>query len=614
MMSGCVFVSRSNVEPSAFIPYPPIEKLGTIGDRRTAALIAADGTLCWMCVPHYDGTPAFGALLDAERGGYWKLGPGKRRFGRQTYVEDTACLRTLWEDETASLELVDCMPWPQDARPHALQNQHAVIRHLRCVRGRVTCRCAMRVCDGFGEGCDGPDAVSDHCIAFRGRRDSVLWSSVKLHVDKDCVDTTFELHEGEGVWCVYGSARSPWTADRAAQTLDETAAYWRNWLGAVAFSGARRTLVRRSALLAHLLSFAPTGAVVAAPSAALPERIAGDRNYDYRFTWIRDASLSLALLSKLGATKDAQRFLHWISGLAPGRTMPLQVLYRIDGSVEAPLTEHGELSGYRGSKPVRFGNPAVSMFEIGSFGYFTDCAWIYLQHGGQWLSEYWDTIRRVADFTAVHWREPDSGIWEITPVHHFVSSKVLSWVALDRALKIARRVGKSGEFESRWRNEMSNIHAEVMARGWSEPLQAFRQRYDAESVDAALLLIPIMGFLPLDHPRVLSTVERVLERLEINGFLYRFVEKDLPGQGTLPPGEEEGAFLMCTFWLAQFFAQRGKLDTADRILARAESIAGELGLFSEAIDARNGSFLGNTPLLFSQTEYARAAITLAEAS
>jgi GH15 family glucan-1,4-alpha-glucosidase len=291
---------------------------------------------------------------------------------------------------------------------------------------------------------------------------------------------------------------------------------------------------------------------------------------------------------------------------------PLQVLYRIDGAREAPVVERNDLYGYRGSRPVRFGNVAASMIELDSYGYLANCALIYLEHGGEWEPDFWRMIRRVAEFMASNWRRKGSSIWEITPEQDFVASKVMSWVTLDRSLKIADRIGEHGAFEKEWADVRDQIHAEVMDRGWSDRLGSFRQHYGADTVDGALLLIPIMKFLPVDHPKVSATIERVVEHLVVNGFLQRFVASQVPTPGSLPLGEEEGGFLMCSFWLAQVHAMRGEIDEAEAILRRAEAIAGPVGLFAEGVDARNNSFLGNMPLLFSQVEYAKAAIALEE--
>jgi GH15 family glucan-1,4-alpha-glucosidase len=266
-------------------------------------------------------------------------------------------------------------------------------------------------------------------------------------------------------------------------------------------------------------------------------------------------------------------------------------------------------AGYRNSSPVRIGNHAYKQFQIGSLGFFADCVWCYLQEGGQWQDDYWKIIRGVADYARKHWMEPDNGIWEMPERQHFVASRVLSWVALDRAVRIAGKV--KPDFDTgAWEAELPKIHAEVMERGWSEKLGAFRQRYERDNLDSALLLISVFEFLPPDHPRVLATIERIEERLTVDGYTYRFDPRDLPMLGDFPPGQLEGAFLPCTFWLATACAKASQPEKAEAILQRVERLAGELGLFAEAVDPRTRSFMGNTPLLFSHAEYVRARLAL----
>jgi GH15 family glucan-1,4-alpha-glucosidase len=290
----------------------------------------------------------------------------------------------------------------------------------------------------------------------------------------------------------------------------------------------------------------------------------------------------------------------------------LQVLYTINGGRDAPVVEHVGIAGYRRSQPVRTGNAAIGMIEKDSYGYLMDCVLTYLQHDGEWRPDYWTLIKRIADFTAEHWHEPGSSIWELEPRRHFMASKVMSAVTLDRAAQIAKIVGH-GKCAEEWIETREEIFAEIMARGWSDRLGAFRQHYDADTLDASALLIPLMGLLPVHHPRVRSTIEKLIQQLEINGFLHRFVHSTTIAGVPQAIGDEEGAFLICSFWLVQVLAELDELEIAETILRRAEDIAGELRLFAEAIDARSYTFLGNMPLVFSQAEYARAAIALSQA-
>jgi GH15 family glucan-1,4-alpha-glucosidase len=436
-----------------------------------------------------------------------------------------------------------------------------------------------------------------------------------MAIAADRIESEFVLHAGDEMVCVLGAGEdtADWSLNAAAEALRDTVDYWDDWTGRAKIGGSRRNEILRSAMPIHLLTFAPTGALIASPATSLPERIGGDCNYDYRMTWIRDASLGLGLLAKLNLKKDAKRFLAWLADLESSDGRPLGVLYTINGRAAAPVVEHLEIAGYRRSRPVHTGNAAAAMVEIDSYGYLTDCVLTYLSHGGEWEPKFWVMIKRLADYTVKHWTESGSSIWELQPKRQFLASKVMSAVTLDRAAEIAEQTGQGRAQAVTWRALRDEIFAEIMSRGWSARLGAFRQRYEADTLDAAALLIPLMGLLPVRHPRVTSTIERVIEHLDVNGLLHRFIGGPSSDGMSTSGADDEGAFLMCSFWLAQVLAQRDETDKAEAILRRAENIAGELGLYAEAADARSNTFLGNTPLVFSQVEYARAALALDEA-
>lgn len=604
-----------DVEGPAPLPvaYPPIEKHGVIGDRRTAAMVAADGTIDWWCLPNFDHAPVFGSILDAERGGFWRMGPAFAAFGRQRYLKDTAVLVTRWEHAEGVLELSDAMLWPETERAAENTERRVIVRRLRSLRGTVPCTLELSARDDFQQEATTQPVDGGMLLSFDSRTLG-MWCSQPLSPAFGGAAARFDLEEGEEVWAVLGlnEAPSEWSLARARSRFSVAATFWQRWAKRVTYVGPRRERVRRSALTLQLLSFAPSGALVAAPTASLPERIGGDRNYDYRFAWIRDVSLSLAVLSVFGDLETAERYMDWLSGLDSSTGMPLQVLYRIDGGTDTSQHLREGLSGYRGSKPVQFGNHAYQQKQIDALGYLADCALIYLEQSGPWKPEYWELLRRLAEYTSQSWREPGNGIWELGQDEHHVSSKVMSWVTLQRTIKIAEQTGIQDEAIERWRTTMEEIRAEVMDQGWSDTLQAFRQRYGAETLDASVLLIPIMGFLPADHPRVRSTIERIAQALTVDGFVYRFDPNRLP-QPEGPLGEAEGAFLPATFWLAAALAMLGEAERAEAILKRAEAIAGELGLFAEEADPRTRGFLGNTPLLFSHGEYLRAVMELDKA-
>jgi GH15 family glucan-1,4-alpha-glucosidase len=595
------------------VPYPPIERHGVVGDRRTAALVAADGTVDWLCLLDYDGATVFGALLDAARGGFWRFGPATPTLGRQGYEPGSAVLTTTWETAAGNLELTDSMAWPDDDRPPGGAGRRVLVRRLRCTQGGCDVVCDIQPRLDFAAGVAPEDRPNGLTFSLGAHRLG-LWTDRPLAATDDGATATFRLAAGEEAWAVLAHDEDPsrWNARAAAGALDDTRDAWRDWDRRLVYTGPRGERVRRAAMTVRLLAYAPTGALVAAPTTSLPERIGGDRNYDYRFAWVRDASLSLAILSLLGDTAAARRYMDWLAGLGSSTDSPLQVVYRVDGRTDLTQVERSDLAGYRESRPVRIGNHAYAQRQIDSLGYLADCALIYLNQGGLWRAEYWDLIRAAAEYTAANWRLPDSGIWELPAERHYLSSKVMGWVALDRAVRIALKMGHATEAD-RWVAEKDTIHAEVMDRGWSDQLGAFRQRYEADTLDAAALLIPVMGFLPADHPCVLATADRIAERLAIDGLVHRFLAGETPGHADLPLGEFEGTFLPCTFWLATTYAKAGRVDVAEAILHRVEETAGELGLFAEEIDARSGAFLGNTPLVFAQVEYVRAVLELGKA-
>jgi GH15 family glucan-1,4-alpha-glucosidase len=595
---------------SRAIAYPAIERHGIIGDRRTAALVASDGTIDWLCLPDYDGDIFFGALLDWAKGGFWRLGPAAMLQGEQSYDGETMVLQTEWETDSGRLVLQDAMLWPEDRRAPEQEPCRVIVRSLKCVKGAA--RCAFDFRPGFNFTEPTGVAFQEHPSGTSIQMNNLalrLWCNFKLDRDDSGVRSEMDLREGEELCAVLelGSTGHGWTIGAARAALENTRNYWREWLKGIRHDDKQ---IRRSAMIVHSLTYAPEGSVVAAATTSVPERIGGQWNADYRLSWVRDASLSLGMLGRLGDWQETERYLDWLERQQSRFGQPLRVLYGIRGGVRMRQKKIPSATGYRDSAPVRTGNRAYKQFQLGSFGFLADCIWLYLEQGGHWQDEHWKLIRRLADYTRKHWTEPDNGIWELPERQHFVASRVLSWVALDRAVRIAKKVKPSYD-ASAWEAELPKIHAEVMERGWSERLGAFRQRYEADTLDSATLLISVMEFLPADHPRVLATIEKINEFLNIDGYTYRFDARQYPVLGNFPLGQFEGAFLPCTFWLATAYAKASQPEKAQAILRRVERISGRTGIFAEAVDARNNCFLGNTPLLFSHVEYVRAKLELA---
>ena len=581
------------------IPYPAIERHGVIGDRRTAALVASDGTLDWLCLPDYDGIVVFGALLDSIRGGLCRLGPAALWAGDQQYEPEAPILHTRWRTNDFDLELVDAMAQPHG---HADRHERIVLRRLMCVRGPVECAALLAPAADF-KPLDG-----DAAVPGLGRLQ--VWS------DRTEVRAggTFTLGAGDEAWMVIACGTAgEWTTPRAERLLDEVRSFWRR---------AARELdstspgpdVLRSALTIRLLEYDPCGSSVAAPTTSLPERTGGGWNADYRLTWVRDASLAMATLARLGDLESAARYLAWLTTVqGSGGNPPLQVLYTIRGEVGRKQHERRDVEGYRGSLPVRFGNHAYKQIQHDIFGYFADCVDVYLRHGGHWRDEVWQLLCRSADYVAAHWGEKGNGIWELDAREHYVSGQVMAWVALDRVRRIGERARQPMQKADAWAAAAAAIRDNVERNGWSDRRKSFTQTIGGQALDASALLIALTGFLPLDDPRVRSTIDAVATNLTIDGCVYRFDPAEIPHAGPSELGEFECAFLPCTFWLATCFALLGRTNDAEDVLAAASRVAGPLGLYAEAIDPRNWTFAGNTPLLFSHVEHIRAVQTLRDA-
>ena len=601
--------------------FPAIQRHAAIGDRRTGALVAADGTLNWWCVPEFDGLPMFGALLDPGEGGSCRLGPSASPFGEQSYLPHTTAVTTRWQlpDGSGELEMADLMAWPDDERPAGTHDQHVILRRLRATGGSSHVQFVLHPRWNFAP-CPSARPVDGHGAEWRFAAGTLgLWASFPVRLGAEGASTEITVTRDEEHWVVIGwnSPAINWSAWRAAEVFAHALSYWRDWsagleLGCV---GECVDAARRSALTVQLLSHAEHGGAVAALTTSLPERIGGRRNYDYRFAWVRDGSLALAFLGRLGKADEVQCYLDWLAGLKSGTESPLQVVYGVDGRTKIDESIIEGVRGYRDSLPVRVGNRASGQRQLGSLAFFADCVRLYLEHGGRLKPQHWNLVCRAAEYTCRHWREPDSGIWELAEEAHYVSGRVGGWVVLERAGRIAEHTGLGEARQlARWREEADAIHAEVMDRGWNEEKGAFRQRYDHGALDAAGLLIPLMNFLPADHPRVLGTLAAVERELVVNGLLHRFDPAATLGGDQPPLGKFEGAFLPCVFWHAHLLALLGRVDEARALLSRCERAAGAPGLFAEEMDSSDDSFLGNTPLLFSHVEYIRAAIALKEAA
>ncbi len=606
-------MSEAQKPVSSPATFPAIEKHGVVGDRRTGALVAACGSIDWFCAPEFDGLPVFGALLDPEHGGFCRFGPRETVQGRQCYQPGNAALVTTWAGgQDATIELTDIMAWPETARSDDVQGQRVIIRRLRVTQD-VAMRFELCPKHGFAAPSEAATPTQNGAVFVFADGNLGLWASFEVSVEPHRACAVHHMEAGEEHWAVIGWNTPPgeWSVARAAATFVDAKNYWSGWSAGLKLeaAGERAAGVQRSALTVQLLSHAKHDSAVAALTTSLPERLGGDKNYDYRYAWVRDASLSLALLARSGKPEEVQRYLRWLCGLTSATSSPLQVCYRLDGNPHLDQAEIEGVRGYEDSRPVIIGNRAAKQTQLGSLGFFADCARIYIDQGGEWQEEFWLLLKRAADFTCAHWQEKDCGVWELPQKAHYVASRVMSWVVLERAVYIANQTGHAAETDH-WRETATAIHAEVMEKGWCPLKNSFRQRYDSDALDAAALLIPLMDFLPSDHPRVVGTLAALERELVVDGLVHRFDPTETMGGKQLPIGEFEGAFLPCVFWHAHALAKAGRCEQAETILAKCEAVAGELGLFAEEIDARKNTFLGNTPLLFSHVEYTRAVVAL----
>ncbi len=606
--------------------YPPISAYGLIGDMHSCALVSKAGSIDWCCFPRFDSPALFSRILDWEKGGYFKVAPEGVRSVSRRYEPGTNILETTFETDTGLARLIDFMPThphPAPADAHASDRQRRLARILECVSGsvRFTVECYPRfdygtiiphavvenANSGFAHG--GVDAMSLYCSAPIAETDGgfnaegLLTAGEKLYAV-----VTHQPRFPVGLKPFASHHAEPVTHVEIDQYLEGTRRFWEEWSSRCDYDGEYRDEVVRSALTLKALTYAPSGALLAAATTSLPEAIGGPRNWDYRFTWIRDASFALYALSILGYTTEARAFKRWLEWSTVGRARDLQIMYGVGGERRLTETELPELEGYRGSSPVRTGNGAYSQFQLDIYGELLDSAHLYLKFGGEMDSDYWEYLQRVVAFVIDHWKEPDDGMWETrSGRQHFVSSKVWCWVALDRAIKAARTLNLPGDLDT-WRKARAEIKADVLSNGYDSERAAFVQAYGSKNLDASSLLMPLVGFIPATDPRMLSTIEAIKRELTSpQGFVYRYRGFDDGVAGG------EGAFAICTFWLADNLIALGELDRARDLFEKLRGCSNDLGLFSEETDPETEDMLGNFPQAFSHLALISTAVQLHEA-
>jgi GH15 family glucan-1,4-alpha-glucosidase len=597
--------------------YKKISDYGVIGNLCTVALVGIDGSIDWLCLPYLDSPSVFGALLDDRQGGRFTLAPTGEWDSTQEYLPETNILLTRFRTRDGVLRLLDFMPIAAgDAGP---EKPPALYRLAEVERGSVELRLLFEPRFDYARASVSLEAGDCSLLASGGGEALTLsfsqeWREAAVSDERISAawvltagdSLRFHLHYGRGELCELDPAE----AERAYQ---ETAAFWRSWLktsetGRTVALGPYRDMVQRSALVLKLLYFQPTGAVAAAATTSLPEEVGGARNWDYRFSWVRDASFTLQALFNLGHLSETHGYLTRLKALIHRcGAENLQIMYGLRGEEELPEAELTHLEGYKGSRPVRIGNAAARQRQLDIYGEILDAALKLSDYLGKIDLDLWSSLARICDYVVQHWQEPDQGIWEMrADPFDFVYSKVMCWTALDRGLTIARRYGFLGNLED-WKESRAKIKEEVLIKGWNEKKGAFRQHYATDALDASSLLIPIAGLLPFDDPKVVSTVAAIQQELGADfGFLRRYATEDgLPGA--------ESAFLLCSFWLVDCLIGQKRLDEAEALLRRLEGAANHLGLFAEQYDPGWKEALGNFPQAFTHIGYINSVIALQQA-
>jgi GH15 family glucan-1,4-alpha-glucosidase len=577
-----------------------IEEYALIGDCETGALVGRDGSIDWLCVPRFDSAACFAALLGGPEHGRWLLAPkGEGPGGRRRYRGDTLVLETEWETESGTVAVIDCMP-PQTPD---------VVRIVEGRRGRVAMQMELGIRFDYGSLVPWVRRTADGITAIGGPNAIRLQTPVRLSGEGYRTVAEFTVSAGDRLpFCLtwYPSHQSPPPGADPEKSLVKTEDWWQAWTARCTYEGEWRDAVVRSLITLKALTYAPTGGIVAAPTTSLPERLGGVRNWDYRYCWLRDATLTLYAFMTSGYVEEARAWRDWLVRAVAGMPAQAQILYGVAGERLLPERELAWLPGYQGSAPVRVGNAAAEQFQLDVYGEVMDALYCARRTGLDPDENVWRVQRALSEFVAEAWREPDEGIWEVRgPRRHFTHSKVMAWVALDRAVKAVERFGAEGPLP-RWRALRETIHQEVCRDGVDAELGAFVQFYGAKLLDASLLMIPLVGFLPATDPRVRGTVAAIEGRLVHDGFVARYTT--LPDVDGLPPGE--GVFLPCTLWLADNLVLQGRAAEAHELYARVLAVRNDVGLLAEEYDPTAKRLLGNFPQAMSHVALINTAMNL----
>ncbi len=585
---------------------PPIEDYALIGDTHTAALVSRSGSIDWLCLPRFDSAACFAALLGDERQGRWLIAPaGPVSAVRRGYQGDSLVLETEFHTPDGVVRLVDCMP-PRQRDPD-------VARVVEGVRGRVPMRMELVIRFDYGSIVPWVRRQGGALHAIAGPDSVWLRTPVEVRGENFRTLAEFTVDEGERVPFTLTWHASHMPSPRRIdpiRAVDDTTGWWSEWASGITYKGGWRDAVIRSLLTLKALTYQPTGGIVAAPTTSLPEALGGVRNWDYRYCWLRDATFTLDALMLAGLDSEATAWREWLLRAVAGQPQQMQILYGVAGERRITEQQLDWLPGYEQSRPVRTGNAAVNQFQLDVYGEVMDALYLARRVGLQHDETAWDLQRALMDFLESNWREPDEGLWEIRgPRRHFTHSKVMAWVAMDRAVKAVDLQQLEGPVQ-RWRALRREIHDEVCDQGFDAERNAFVQFYGGSQLDASLLMIPLVGFLPATDPRMRGTVEAVQRELSVDGLVLRYHPEGSADVDGLPPGE--GAFLACSFWLADNLALMGRQREAREQFERLLSLRNDVGLLAEEYDPRSGRQLGNFPQAFSHVPLVNTASHLSE--
>ncbi|HUC22182.1 MAG TPA: glycoside hydrolase family 15 protein [Streptosporangiaceae bacterium] len=597
--------------PATASRYLPIADHGLIGDLRSVALVGTDGTIDWYCSSGFDCPSVFASILDADRGGSFELAADVPAKTKQFYFPDTNVLITRFFTEDGVGEVQDFMPITGDPRE---AGRHRLIRRTMCVRGSIPFR--ARVSPRFDYARQPHTVRRDAGQVLFESADLALALTATVPVEHDAQDATaaFKLLEGESAVFALdqvGDDISPRSCPdfEAEQEFTATVAFWRHWLSASRYRGRWRETVNRSALTLKLLFYAPSGTIVAAPTTSLPEQIGGERNWDYRYVWIRDAAFCVYALLRLGFSGEAEAFMAFlakhVTRRGGGPSGPLQIMYGIDGRTDLPEAELSHLEGYEGSAPVRIGNAAADQLQLDIYGALIDSVYLYDKWGQPISSDYWDDVCTLVNWVCAHWDQPDEGIWETRGGRkNFLYSRLMCWVAIERAMRMARRRGLPADL-TYWGQSRDAIYRQIMKCGWSDTRRAFIQHFGDDVLDASVLMMPLAKFISPTDPKWLATLDALTADLVSDSLVYRYDPEASPDglRG------EEGTFSICSFWYVEALTRSGRIDEARLAFEKMLTYANHLGLYAEQI-SRTGEQQGNFPQAFTHLALISAAFNL----